>query len=72
MMDDIIRLTQGQPFIVVLLLLAVYWMTRNNADLITRLHAERTQRLDRLEEAIQECEQDRKNLWERIAQRENV
>lgn len=67
MMDEILKITQGQPFIVILLLLAVYWMTRNNADLITRLHAERTQRLDRLEEAIQECERDRKNLWERIA-----
>jgi hypothetical protein len=67
MMDEILKITQGQPFIVVLLLLAVYWMTRNNADLITRLHAERTHRLDRLEEAIAECERDRKNLWERIA-----
>jgi hypothetical protein len=31
MMDEILKITQGQPFIVVLLLLAVYWMTRNNA-----------------------------------------
>jgi hypothetical protein len=72
MIDEVLKITQGQPFVVFILLLAVYAMNRTNADLISRLHAERTHRLDQLEDAIAKCEEDRKHLWERIAQKENA
>ena len=65
-MKEILELAQGQPFTVCLLLVAIYWMNRTNADLIGRLHAERAERLDRLETAIGECERDRKELWQKI------
>lgn len=59
-------MAQGQPFTVVMLLVAIYWMNRTNTDLIGRLHTERAERLDRLETAISECERDRKELWQKI------
>jgi hypothetical protein len=51
-----------------MLLIAIWWMNRTNTDLIGRLHAERAERLDRLETAISECERDRKELWQKILQ----
>ena len=70
MIDELLKISQGQPFVVFILLLAVYAMNKTNSDLIARLHAERTHRLDQLEDAIARCEEDRKNLWERIAQKD--
>jgi hypothetical protein len=67
MVDEILKIAQGQPFIVVILLLAIYAMNRNNSELIARLHQERNERLDRLETAIAECERDRKALWEKLS-----
>lgn len=72
MIEELLKISQGQPFVVFILLLAVYAMNKTNSDLIARLHAERTHRLDQLEDAIARCEEDRKNLWERIAQKENL
>lgn len=66
MLQELLQITQGQPFLVFCLMAAIYWMQRGNADLIGRLHVERTQRLDALETAIQECERDRKALWEKL------
>lgn len=70
MSHELSQIIQGQPFAVGLLLIAVYWMTRNNKDLIERLHGERAERLDKLESAIQRCEEDRAKLWERIVDHE--
>lgn len=67
-MREIIEITQGQPFTVVMLLIAIWWINRTNTDLIGRLHVERNERLDRLETAIAECERDRKELWQKILQ----
>jgi hypothetical protein len=65
-MEQVIELSKGQAFPVVLLMVAIFWMQRMNADLIARLHAERTDRLDKLEAAIEECERDRKDLWVKL------
>lgn len=66
MSEELLKLLQGQPFLVVMLVLAVWGMYRSNADLIGRLHTERTERLDKLETAIAECERDRKALWDKL------
>ena len=66
MLQELLQITSGQPFLVFCLLAAIYWMQKGNADLIGRLHAERTQRLDTLEAKIQDCEKDRKALWEKL------
>lgn len=62
----IVELSKGQGFPVVLLMVAIWWMQRSNNDLVARLHAERTERLDKLEVAIKECETDRRELWEKL------
>jgi hypothetical protein len=66
-MDELLKLTQGQPFIVVALTGAIWAMYRSNAELIAKMHQERNERLDKLEMAIAECERDRKALWEKMA-----
>lgn len=67
-MKELLELAHGQPFTVVILLVAIWWMNRTNSELIARLHVERAERLDRLETAIAECERDRKELWLKILQ----
>lgn len=67
-MKEILEVAQGQPFTVIMLLIAIWWMNRTNTDLIGRLHTERNERLDRLEVAIADCERDRKALWEKLYQ----
>lgn len=67
-MKELLEVAHGQPFTVLMLLIAIWWMNRTNTDLIGRLHAERAERLDRLETAISECERDRKELWQKILQ----
>jgi hypothetical protein len=67
-MKEILDVAQGQPFTVIMLLVAIWWMNRTNTDLIGRLHTERNERLDRLEIAIAACEADRKALWEKLYQ----
>lgn len=43
--------------------LAVWWLQKSNRDLLTELNRERTDRLDLMQEQIQNCEQDRAKLW---------
>ena len=70
MPDVILKLAEGQGFPVLLLLVAIYWMNRNNSDLFGRLHAERAERLDKLEAMAASCEKDRRQLWEKLLARE--
>lgn len=67
-MKELLEVAHGQPFTVIMLLIAIWWMNRTNTDLIGRLHTERNERLDRLEVAIADCERDRKALWEKLLQ----
>lgn len=54
-MDDLIKMAinglREQGFVAVLLVLAIVYLQR---------------RLDKLDAKIMECEEDRKNLWERL------
>lgn len=65
-MESLLEIAKGQGFPVMLLMVAIAWMQRVNADLIARLHDERADRLDKLEAAIGECERDRKDLWVKL------
>lgn len=41
---------------------AVYWLQKSNRELVGALNAERSERLDSMEEHIHECDSDRKEL----------
>jgi len=44
-MKELFELAHGQPFTVVILLVAIWWMNRTNSELIARLHVERAENL---------------------------
>jgi hypothetical protein len=50
----------------VLLLFAIKWLQGNNRELIGELNKERTERISLLENHIEECDKDRKELRERV------
>jgi hypothetical protein len=57
-----------------MLIVAVYWLNRNNNAAYARLDAERTQRLDehstrieQLRKDVEECNADRRDLWKQIS-----
>ena len=41
---------------------AVYWLQRSNTKLVNQLNAERSERLDAMEQHVKDCDTDRKEL----------
>lgn len=65
--------------VAVLLLFAVWWLTRGNEKLVRALNEERRERLDaltgqvdKLEKKSEDCEKDRLNLHRLLAEVRNV
>lgn len=42
--------------------IAVWWLQRGNSSLVAALNAERSDRLDGMEERIRDCDTDRRDL----------
>lgn len=46
----------------VLMACAVWWLQKGNTQLVQELNRERSERLDRMEKHVEDCDRDRKEL----------
>lgn len=46
----------------ILMSVAVWWLQKGNTQLVNQLNQERSERLDKMEKHVDECDRDRKEL----------